>query len=243
MGVYFETYGTFIKTIVKAIENINEECIFNFDSSGMHIKISDVYKYKMLELKIDKDDLKEYHCDNPIELGIVIDRIKDVTKTLKAKDTITFNYESGGNNLILKAGGLSRSVKLIDINMIGKVPSLVGAEKELSDGYQTTIKTNPLKTFLRAASNAISFDVSTDEDYLHLTSESDEGLIEIEWVESPISPKGYGSTTNYSVVETTKAISTIGDAANIRGCQGGVWEIKWGLGNHSYIRAMVAPRV
>ena len=43
MGVYFETYGTFIKTIVKAIENINEECIFNFDSSGMHIKISDVY--------------------------------------------------------------------------------------------------------------------------------------------------------------------------------------------------------
>ena len=209
----------------------------------MHIKISDVYKYKMLELKIDKDDLKEYHCDNPIELGIVIDRIKDVTKTLKAKDTVTFNYESGGNNLILKAGGLSRSVKLIDINMIGKVPSLVGAEKELSDGYQATIKTNPLKTFLRAASNAISFDVSTEADYLHLTSESDEGLIEIEWVESPISPKGYGSTTNYSVVETTKAISTIGDAANIRGCQGGVWEIKWRLGNHSYIRAMVAPRV
>ena len=243
MGVYFETYGTFIKTIVKAIENINEECIFNFDSSGMHIKISDVYKYKMLELKIDKDDLKEYHCDNPIELGIVIDRIKDVTKTLKAKDTITFNYESGGNNLILKAGGLSRSVKLIDINMIGKVPSLVGAEKELSDGYQTTIKTNPLKTFLRAASNAISFDVSTDEDYLHLTSESDEGLIEINWEESPISPRGYRSTTNYSVVETTKATSTMGDSANIRGCEGGVWEIKWGLGNHSYIRAMVAPRV
>lgn len=243
MGVYFETYGTFIKTIVKAIENINEECIFNFDSSGLHIKISDVYKYKMLELKIDKDDLKEYYCDNPLELGIVIDRIKDVTKTLKAKDTISFTYESGGNNLILKAGGLSRSVKLIDINMIGKVPSLVGAEKELSDGYQATIKANPLKTFLRAASNAISFDVSTEDDYLHLTSESDEGLIEIEWVESPISPKGYGSTTNYSVVETTKSISTIGDAANIRGCQGGVWEIKWGLGNHSYIRAMVAPRV
>ncbi len=243
MGVYFETYGTFIKTVVKAIENVNEECIFNFDSSGLHIKISDVYKYKMLELKIDKDDLEGYHCDNPIELGVVLDRIKDVTKTLKAKDTMSFTHESGGNNLILKAEGLSRSVKLIDINMIGKVPSLIGAEKELSDGYTATINTKPLKTFLRAASNAVSFDVSTQDDYLHLTSESDEGVIEIDWKECPTSPMGYSSKTNYSVVGTTKATSTLGDAAKIRGCQGGVWEIKWELGNHSHIRAMVAPRV
>jgi len=243
MGVYFETYGTFIKTIVKAIESINEECIFNFDSSGMHIKISDVYKYKMLELKIDKEDLINYQCEKPVELGIVIDRIKDVTKTLKAKDMMSFTFENGGNNVTLKAGGLSRSVKLVDINMIGKVPSLMGAEKELSDGYTTQIPTNSLKTFLRAASNAISFDVSTHKDYLYLTSESDEGLIEIEWDDAPISPLGYHSTTNYSVVETTKAISTIGDAASIRGCQGGVLELKWRLGNHSHIRAMVAPRV
>jgi hypothetical protein len=100
-----------------------------------------------------------------------------------------------------------------------------------------------LKTFLRAASNAVSFDVSTQDDYLHLTSESDEGVIEIDWKECPTSPMGYSSKTNYSVVETTKATSTLGDAAKIRGCQGGVWEIKWELGNHSHIRAMVAPRV
>ena len=243
MGVKFEIKGGFIKTLVKAIENIHEECVWGFDSRGLHIQMSDVYKHKMLELNIDSEDLESYHCDSPVDLGIIIDRMKDVTKTLKVKDILSFYYETDSSHIVLKANGLSRSIKLIDTNMVGKVHSLSEVEKELSGGYSVSIDSEPFNTFLKAASKAISFDVVTRKDSLNVNSKTDEGLIEVSWDDITMKPFGYNSLTNYSVNEVAKSTSTMKGLVKIRGCQDGVLEITWDIANNSNIRTMVAPRV
>ena len=242
MSIYFEIHGGLLKNIVKAVENLNEECVFSFDSKGFHIQLSDVYKYKMLELFICGDDLPTYQCDSSVDLGFLIDRVKDVSKTLKVKDILTFSYD-GDADIVLKANGISRSIKLIDTDIIGRVPSLALAERDLSNGYTIKIDSSSLNTFLKAASNAISFDVNTQDGKMMISSATDEGLIEVEWDDIKMKPSDYDSNTNYSISEVTKAVSIMNGLTTIRGCQDGLIEFKWYMGEESYARAMVAARV
>lgn len=245
MSVHLEISGGIMKNVVKAIENINEECVWTFDSSGLHILMSDVYKYKMLEINLSSEDMVSYACDSPVELGIVIDRIKDVTKTLKTKDNLMIQYNDEDAFITLKSNGLSRSVKLIDTNMVGRVPSLQEAEVTLSSGYATAVDSAPLSSFLKAASKAISFDAITDSNGLTVTSSTDEGLVEVVYSLNDIilKPQDYESNTNYSVSEVTAATSIMNGLIRVRGSQDGIIEFTWQIGDASSVRAMVAPRV
>ena len=257
MVVHLEMKASLIKELVKAIENVNEECVWNFDSQGLHIRMSDIYKYKMLDIKIDSSDFISYSCDAPVELGIVIDRIKDVTKTLRTKDILTLHTEhqpndiASDNYISLKSNGLSRSVKLIDIGMVGEVPSLTGAELSLSKGFRTAIDSTPLRNFLKAASKAISFNVVCSEGVLNFTSKTEEGLVEATFNSEDIVllPNDYQGDTQYSVKEVDSATSTMKGLTRVRCCnidesgEGGLIELEWNVADKSTIRALIAPRV
>ena len=88
------------------------------------IRMSDVYRHKMIEIFVDKSDFVSFDCKGSWDLGIVIDRVKDVTKTLTTTDVLEFRYNDGAGEIHLSANGLKRGVKLIDINMVGVVPHL-----------------------------------------------------------------------------------------------------------------------
>ena len=124
MAIQFEITGKHIKNIVKAIENINEECVWTFDSSGLLVRMSDVYKYKMLQIHFTNEDFISYDCDNSEDFGIIIERIKDVSKTLRTKDTLIMNYRDGEDYISISSGGLTKKIKLIDTKLIGRVPHL-----------------------------------------------------------------------------------------------------------------------
>jgi DNA polymerase III sliding clamp (beta) subunit (PCNA family) len=251
MVVHLEVKASLIKDLVKAIENVNEECVWSFDSEGLHIRMSDIYKYKMLDIKLLKEDFLSYSCDAPVELGVVIDRIKDVTKTLRTKDILTLHSEhdstdiTSDNFITLKSNGLSRSVKLIDIKMINQVPDLSEAEYSLSRGFNTTVDSLPFKNFLKAASKAISFDVEVADEKLTLSSKTDEGLVEVEYDDIVMTPAHYGGQTTYSVKEIESATSTMKGLVTIRSCgieEGGLIEMTWNISADSTIKALVAPR-
>lgn len=257
MVVHLEMTGSMVKDLVKAIENVNEECVWNFDSQGLHIRMSDIYKYKMLDISLNSEDFISYSCDVPVKMGIVIDRIKDVSKTLKTKDTLilssTYNPENPETEsyITLKANGLSRSVKLIDVKMVSEVPSLSGAESALAKGFKTTVKSEPFKNFLKAASKSLSFDVVVENGGLSLQSKTEEGLVSVDYLESDIllTPVSYEGNTQYSVKEIEAATSTMNGMITMRGCaidsfgEGGLIEISWLWGENSTVRALVAPRV
>ena len=234
MSVTFTANGKTMKRIVKAIEHINEECIFNFDNTGLLVRMSDVYKHKMIELFIHRDTFSSYKCNTPFAIGVVIDRIKDVTKTLSMKDEMEFEYEEGWAKVLLRAKGLSRSVKLIDTNMIGVVPFL-----NLEHKYDFQIDSTPIKAFMKAASKTSNFDVITSRDSVAFLTETDEGGIDVCWeVEN-----SFESETNYPTEALIKSTATMSGVVNVKGDQHGVLQINWDLDEGSYITALIAPRV
>tara|TARA_R110002020_G_scaffold21782_10_gene73873 strand:- start:1220 stop:1924 length:705 start_codon:yes stop_codon:yes gene_type:complete len=234
MGVEFTANGKTMKKMVKAIEHINEECIFTFDNTGMLVRMSDVYKHKMIELFIHRDTFQTYECNTPFAIGVVIDRIKDVTKTLSMKDEMSFEHKDDDSVITLKAKGLSRTVKLIDTNMIGVVPFL-----NLEHKYEFEMDSTPLKSFMKAASKTSNFDVLTASNNVTFLTETDEGGIDVNWsVEN-----SFESETNYPTEALIKSTATMAGLINVKGDQNGVLQIHWDLDNNSYINALIAPRL
>ena len=137
MSFYLEIKASLLKDVVKAIENINAESIWVIDHEGIYIRMSDVYRYKMLEININHRDMVNFKFDSsePYYLGLVIDRLKDVTKTLKSSDLLIMDYSDGNPFITAESNGLKRNIKLIDISLIGQPPELMVAEE-----YQSVIE-------------------------------------------------------------------------------------------------------
>lgn len=239
MTVHFEISGKYIKNIVKAVENINEECVWTFDSSGLLIRMSDVYKYKMLQLHFVEDDFISYECDSPIDLGIIIERVKDVTKTLRTKDTLIVSYKDGEDFISLSGGGLIKKVKLIDTNLIGRVPHL-----NVNFEYSVAVPSRPILSFLKSCGKAISFDCTTGNGAITMICENDEGTSEVSWNEKDVNlkPPTYDSDTNYAVSEVIKATSTMSGSVRVQGSDKGVISFTWNMAENSSATAMIAQR-
>ena len=241
MGVNLSINCNLIKEVVKAVEHTNDDAVFVFDNSGFFIRVSDIYKYKVLEIKISSNDLLEYECSKPIEVGIVINRLKDITKTMRKGDFLIMNYEDDSDYLQLISNGLKRSIKLIDLNHISRIPNL-----DLHYKYRAIIDNKTFNSFIKACGKALSFKIMTQEGNLIMVSETDEGLIEVPWEDSVKTigdDEGYKSNTTFALSEVAKAVSTSKGIISVEGSQDKVVCFSWDLANDSKIRAMIAPKV
>jgi len=239
MGVYLEVNSKLIKEIVKAVSNVNEEAIFIFDNDGLFIRLSDLNRFKILEMTINSEDFESYTCDKPIELGIIIERIWDVTKTLKNNDTLIISYEDGSDVIVLKANNLSRQIKLIDTKLLSRVPSLI-----VSYDYFATINSKQVKDFLKACGKSLMFDVIIDEYGLTLSCKTEGGLIEMksDAKECSLQPIDYLGKNTYTISEVNKVISTSKDLMEIKGSSEGILQFRWSVNNYSNTTALIAKR-
>ncbi len=238
MGVQLEIVCNLAKDLVKAIENTNEEAIFVFDNSGLFVRMSDIYKYKVLEIEINKEDFINYECDKPVELGIVVSRIKDVTKTLRKGDFLSIHYEEGADVLNLSANGLNRAIKLIDVSHISRIPSL-----DIHYAYEAMIDHKTFHNFLKASGKTLSFDISTADGGLIMVSETEGGVVQVPWMDSLINSKTYKSKTAFSLSEISKAVSTAKGELKVSGKENEIIKFSWNIAENSRISAMVAPKV
>ena len=239
MGVYLEVSSVLIKEIVKAVSNFNEEAIFIFDSDGLFIRLSDLNRFKILEFSINSEDFENYVCDSPVELGIIIDRIWEVTKTLKNKDYLIFSYEDDSDIIILKANGLSRQIKLIDAKLLSRVPSLV-----VSYDYSANIQGKQIKDFLKACGKSLMFNVSIKDEFLNLNCGTEGGLIELNLnaEDCNLNPINYEGENTYTISEVNSAISTCKDSVNVTGGSEGIIQFSWDVGTYSNTKVFVAKR-
>lgn len=242
MSFYLEIKASLLKDVVKAIENINAESIWVFDHEGIYIRMSDVYRYKMLEININHRDTVNFKFDSPkpYYLGLVIDRLKDVTKTLKSSDLLIMDYSDGNPFITAESNGLKRNIKLIDISLIGQPPELL-----VSQEYQSVIESKKMSSFLKAISKSISFDVIIIEGNFIIRSETDEGLAEISWSEGDcnLDTELSESVTNFSTAEITKALVACKNNLVIKGSDDSPISFEWELAPNSTIKSLVAPRV
>ncbi len=242
MSFYLEIKASLLKDVVKAIENINAESIWVIDHEGIYIRMSDVYRYKMLEININNRDMVNFKFDStkPYYLGLVIDRLKDVTKTLKSSDLLIMDYSDGNPFITAESNGLKRNIKLIDISLIGQPPELM-----VSQEYQSVIESKKMLSFLKAISKSISFDVIISQGKFIIRSETDEGLAEISWSEEDcnLDTQLSESVTNFSTAEITKALVACKNNLVIKGSNDSPVSFEWELASNSTIKSLVAPRV
>lgn len=152
-----------IKNIISILEKISEEAIFTFNQQGLMIRTVCASHFKMVDLWVKPDAFKEYECQEEVKVGVVIDRIKDITKTLVAKDELVISYQD--EKLALIANGINRAIKLLRLEYmteIQKLPdfhytySLQTSSKEIRDFLKTTGKTVAFDSIIRKDSGKMA---------------------------------------------------------------------------------------
>ena len=165
------------KEIVKAIETTDEQAIFVFDKHGLFVRVSDPLHIRVVEIMVEANEFEEYDyqaSEEQIRLGVVISRLKDITKTLVKKDELKMEYEEGTNRILTWSNNLQRSIRLIKSELMNAIPEI-----SVSHLYGCVLEATTLKPFLKA-SNAKGgvVDIITDKKFI-LCSESDDGSVEI----------------------------------------------------------------
>ena len=106
---------------------------------------------------------------DPIKLGVVLERIKDVTKTLTTKDQIKFEYDSqNANVLIIDANNMRRTIRLVKLGLLREIPIM--PVPETGWDYNFDIPLKAVKDYLRAVPKGLAqFSVIVNENLKSFT--------------------------------------------------------------------------
>ena len=232
-----------IKAFVKGVENITEICLLTFDEDGVRTRIMNNDHTALLDLKIPKDSAEVYDFNNstPIEIGVLIADVKDMTKSLVVKDTLTIEYNTGDPTwLVLSANGVEKKVRCKNASLIKrhKVPPT-------DHKWSANLPWKQMKAFLSSCAKEasfrtlanptwIQFQASSDDETLTLQFDKDEVDLHIEGESliTHITPAHFLALQSVSVAKTVFLM---------KGSEGGVVETGWKEGG-VILNGWIAPR-
>lgn len=114
-----------LKGVVDVVSTLVDEAKFNINADGMELKAVDPAHVAMVDLKIQKSAFEEFSADET-ELGIDLDKIKEVLRLARAGDIIEMEQDEAKNRLVLNVGNITRRMNLVDTAGMNdpKVPNL-----------------------------------------------------------------------------------------------------------------------
>lgn len=157
-----------LKEVVDVISALVDEAKFNIKPDGISLRAVDPAHVAMLDMTLKKKGFEEFKAKE-CELGIDIDKLKDVLKLAGPGDIFNLEHDEDKNRLILDVGNITRRMALVDTAGMSdpKVPNLNLPAK-------LTVETNELRKGLRAA-EAVSDHVAliSTSDSFEMVSEGD----------------------------------------------------------------------
>ena len=204
------------KNLVKALENINEDTVFRFDRDGLSVSVSDTFRNRLLEIHLPADFFSAYSCESSVDLGIIISRLREVTKTLKAKDEVTGSFDQEVPNfLILSANGIRRRVRLVNTNLLKSPPPMIYDDFI----YTVELPSSALSDFMKAASTFHTLEVSVVPDSFTITSQEGEEEVSMQFngEDVALNLEMSDSLTTHGIADLAKGLSTITDTVTVRG--------------------------
>jgi proliferating cell nuclear antigen len=114
-----------LKGVVDVVSTLVDEAKFNIDADGMELKAVDPAHVAMVDLKVQRSAFEEFSADET-ELGIDLDKIKEVLRLSRAGDIIEMEQDEAKNRLVLNVGNITRRMNLVDTAGMSdpKVPNL-----------------------------------------------------------------------------------------------------------------------
>jgi DNA polymerase III sliding clamp (beta) subunit (PCNA family) len=166
------------KAFVKVMENTNDMALIFFEESGLRTKIMDSNGYRLLDLRIPSENMISYEFteSNPVEFGIIVSHIKDMTKgmTVKDKHTLTLDYDLESPTwLNLESCGVKRKLRLLKSSMMKrhKTPTLESL-------WSAKIPYKSVKSFLTSIGKTEIFSLMVSSEDFSFNAKTDDGVME-----------------------------------------------------------------
>lgn len=163
-----------LKGIVDIVSTLVDEAKFNINSEGFSLKAVDPAHVAMVDLEVEKSAFEEFVADET-ELGIDLDKIKEVLRLAKSGDIIDIEQDEERNRLIMNVGNVSRRMNLVDTTGMSdpKVPNLDLPTK-------LSVNAEELQKGIRAAESVSDhIAMNADADGFELYSEGDTDTVSL----------------------------------------------------------------
>lgn len=157
-----------LKSIVNVISTLVDEVKFTIDGEGISLKAVDPAHVAMIEVDVKKGAFESYAAE-PTEIGLDLDKVKEVLKLATSGDIISMEQDESHGRLVFKVGNITRRMNLVDTSSMSdpKVP-------QLSLSANIDVAVSELQKGLKAA-ETISDHIAliADEETFELSSEGD----------------------------------------------------------------------
>ncbi len=171
-----------LKGLVNVISTLIDEVKFTISPEGMTLKAVDPAHVAMIELNIEAGAFESYVADET-EIGLDLDKVKDVLKLSSSGDIISMEQDEGYGRLIFKVGNITRRMNLVDTSSMNdpKVPQL-----ELSSNIEVPV--SELQRGIKASENISDHIALTiTPDYFELACEGDTDSVNLKLDKSQLS--------------------------------------------------------
>ncbi len=134
-----------LKEVIDVIATQVDEVKFTITTSGINAKAVDPAHVAMVDITLDKGAFEEFKAKDT-EMGINIEKLREVVKLTKSGETIAMELDEDHNRLVLSLGNITRNMSLVDTAGMSdpKIPGLNLAAK-------VTLELDELRKGLRAA--------------------------------------------------------------------------------------------
>ncbi len=171
-----------LKGLVNVISTLIDEVKFTISPEGMTLKAVDPAHVAMIELNIEAAAFESYTADQT-EIGLDLDKVKDVLKLSSSGDIISMEQDEGYGRLIFRVGNITRRMNLVDTSSMNdpKVPQL-----ELSANISVPV--SELQRGIKASENISDHIALTiTNDYFELACEGDTDSVNLKLEKSQLS--------------------------------------------------------
>lgn len=114
-----------LKGVVDVVSTLIDEAKFKIDANGVSLKAVDPAHVAMIDLHLDKAAFEQYSATDT-ELGIDLDKLRDVLRLSKAGDLIEMRQDEERSRLVISVGNITRRMNLVSTEGMSdpKVPNL-----------------------------------------------------------------------------------------------------------------------
>ena len=174
-----------LKGLVSVISTLVDEVKFSISEEGVNLKAVDPAHVAMVDLTLEKKAFESFSASNGTEMGVDMDKIKDMLKLAGPSDTVALEQDEAQGRLIVRVGNITRRMNLVDTAGMNdpKVPQLslpVNIDVTVSELQRGMKAAESVSDHIALSADADSFELfcegDTDSVSLKLTKEKLAGI-------------------------------------------------------------------
>jgi proliferating cell nuclear antigen len=159
-----------LRELTEVVSTLVSEVKLSVSKDGIDVKAVDPSHVAMLVLKLQKGAFEEF-TGEPTEIGVDVEKLKEVLRLTKPTDILDLQYDGGKNRLVIKVGKVTRHMSVVDPAGITdpKVPNV-------TPPASATVKMEELRQGIRGSesiSDHVTLTVDPDGFSMHSEGETD----------------------------------------------------------------------